>query len=145
MLLLSILGEGWGVPDTGVESGVCISSIIFMIFSGTLVASPQVSCHLGSLELSNSADYKSKRKRTKDKRVLFKELTKITSNNIPDSILLANHQKCGSFALNSASSLKAFMSICRVLFAEKDAGSCSSGICPPSEWIQSFRLTQGSD
>lgn len=66
-LLLSIMGEGRGVPDIGVETGVLISSIIFMIFSGTLVASPHVSCHLGSLELINSADYKFKRNKTKDK------------------------------------------------------------------------------
>lgn len=101
-LLLSIIGEGWGVPDTGVELGVLISSIILMIFSGTLVASPQVSCQWGSLELSNSADCESKRNTTKHKRVLFKELRKVTSN-ISDNVLLAYHQKCESFVSNSVS------------------------------------------
>lgn len=56
MLLLSIMGEGRGVPDIGVEMGVLISSIMLMIFSGTLVTSLQVSCHRGSLELISSAD-----------------------------------------------------------------------------------------
>lgn len=102
MLLLSIIGEGWGVPDTGVELGVLISSIIFMIFSGTLVASPQVSCHRGSLEFSNSADCESEGNITKHKCVLFKELRKVTSN-ISDYALLACHQKCESSVSNSRS------------------------------------------
>lgn len=55
MVFLSIIGEGCGVPDIGVEPGVLISSIIILTFSGTLVASLQISCHPGSLELRNSA------------------------------------------------------------------------------------------
>ena len=78
------MGEGRGVPDIGVETGVLISSIMFMIFSGTLVTSPQVSCHRGSLELIRSADYKFKRNKTKDKRVLLEGRTQmITTTQIP--------------------------------------------------------------
>ena len=91
MLLLSVIGEGWGVPDTGIELGVLISSIIFMIFSGSLVVSPPVSCHQSGLELSNSADCESERNTTKHKRVLFKELRKVMSNS--DNVLLVYHQK----------------------------------------------------
>ena len=79
------MGEGCGVPDTGVEMGVLISSIMFMIFSGTFVASQQVSCHRGSLELSNSAHYKSRR--NKDKGALFELLIKAVSNSISTDVL----------------------------------------------------------
>lgn len=105
MLLLSIMGEGRGVPDIGVEIGVLISSIIFMIFSGTLVASPHVSCHLGSLELINSADYKFKRNKTKDKCVLLEGLTQITNTT---NVFLAYHWKYGSYEFNSVKSLSTY-------------------------------------
>lgn len=96
ILLLSIMGEGCGVPDTGVEMGVFISSIMFMIFSGTFVASQQVSCHRGSLELSNSADYKSRRNKIKDKGALFEEMTKAASNSISIDVLRLATRSGGS-------------------------------------------------
>ena len=80
MLLLSIMGEGRGVPDIGLEMGVLISSIMFMIFSGTLVTSLQVSCHRGSLELISSADYKFKRNKTKDKQTCIVRKTDTNGN-----------------------------------------------------------------
>ena len=73
MLLLSIMGEGRGVPDIGVEMGV-------LIFSGTLVTSLQVSCHRGSLELISSADYKFKRNKTKDKQTCIVRKTDTNGN-----------------------------------------------------------------
>lgn len=54
-VFLFTMGEGCGVPDTGVEPGVLISSIIILTFSGTLVASLQISSHPGSLDFRKSA------------------------------------------------------------------------------------------
>lgn len=97
MLLLSIMGEGRGVPDIGVETGVLISSIIFMIFSGTLVTSPQVSCHRGSLELISSADYKFKRNETKHRQACTLRRTDTDGNcHYSDSWLTSGVQERGA-------------------------------------------------
>lgn len=77
-VFLFTIGEGCGVPETGVEPGVLISSIIILTFSGTLVASLQISSQPGSLDFRKSA-HCIQMKRYLSKMGFFIELHKPTA------------------------------------------------------------------